>query len=221
MRFCKAATLVTLLCICMNAQAERFSVMVPGIPRPVTLSFPDGFRPPSSTEERDCRERFLDFYRLNPAIKGKYTEVLLRDWKSDDRLPQIVIGALGSTEKQQGRISQSNWQEIREMFLKSGAPEIKNIRESLRPKVEAGSPVTNVTTNELLWIEEQEDPNSVTLLAQMQSQLDGKKVDVISARKLLFYKGYLLFANIVVDSSKPDALRDLKTYLAAIAVEDI
>jgi len=185
------------------------------------MTFPAGFTPPDSTTARERRESFLEFYRQNPAMKGRYSEVLLRDWKSSDRLPQIVIGALGSTEKQQGRITQGDWAKIRDMFLKASASEIAKIRERIRPAIEANSPTTNRTHDELIWLEDQKDQNSVVILAQMRSQVGDALDDVFSARKLIFYRGYLLFANIVVDASKPDALAEVRSYLAAVAIEAI
>src|SRR5688572_11975063 len=100
--------MLILSCVLLSAaevaRAERYSIMVADIPRPVTMAFPSGFAPPDSTAARERRESFLEFYRQNPAMKGKYSEVLLQDWKSAKRLPQIVIGALGSTAKSQGKI---------------------------------------------------------------------------------------------------------------------
>lgn len=213
--------LIVILLIVTNARGESFSVIVPGIPRPVTMTFPDGFTPPDSTAARNRRDSFLEFYRKNPAMKGKYCEVLLLNWKSTARIPQIVVGVLGSTERQQGRISASDWSKIREMFLKASASEITKIREKIWPVVDAGSPVATKVSEELLWLDDQRDQNSVVILAQMRSQIGGEKDDVFSARKLIFHQGYLLFVNIVVDSSKPAALREIRSWLPAISIESI
>lgn len=221
MNFRRSLILVMVFGVATSARAERFSVIVPGIPRPVTMSFPDGFTPPGTTAARERRERFLEFYRQNPAMKGKYSEILLRDWESAARLPQIVVGALGATVESQGRISSSDWGKIREMFLKASAVDISKIRAEARPAIEAGSPTTDRTSDELLWLEDQRDPNSVIMLAQMRSLIGDERDDVFSARKLIFYRGYLLFVNVVVDSSKPDALRTVQSYLSAIAIESI
>ncbi|MDP3070636.1 MAG: hypothetical protein Q8N18_10120 [Opitutaceae bacterium] len=203
------------------ARAERYSILVPDIPRPVTIAFPDGFTPPDSTAARERRESFLEFYRQNPAMKGKYCEVLLRDWKNAKRLPQIVIGVLGSTEKNQGKITPSDWSKLRALFLKASATEVTKIRDRMRPEIEAGSPITNRTHQELIWLEDQKEMNSVIVMAQMRSQLGDDRDDVFSARKIIYHKGYLVFANVVVDSSKPDALSEIRSYLSAIKVESI
>ena len=207
--------------IAVVTRAERYSVMFPNIPRPVTMTFPTGFAPPSSTEDRERRERFLEFYRQNPAMKGKYCEVLLQNWVGQCRLPQIVVGVLGSTEKQQGKITQSEWNGIREIFLQASAFEVQKIRENIRPLIEENSPIANRTREELVWFENQKDEKSVVILTQMRTQIGDAKDDVFSARKLIYHKGYLVFANVVVDSSRPDALSEIRAYLTKISIEAI
>lgn len=203
------------------AQAVEFSVVVQGIPRPVSMSFPADFRLADSHSARERRERLLNFYRLNPAYKGHYDEILLRDWSSPDRLPSIVIGILGTTERHQGRITTKDWQAIRQEFATANKKRVTEIRDQYRPPIEANSPIPMKTTEELIWFEQQADPNSVIVLAHLRSELDGKLETVFSARKLLYHNGYLLFANVVVDSSRPNALKTIKEYLAALSIKSV
>lgn len=201
--------------------AEEYSIVISSIPRPVTLSFPAGFMLADSSEARLRRERFLNFYTLNPEYSGNYDDILLLDWSSIERFPQIVVGSLGATSRFQGNISESNWESIRAEFEKATPGQIAKIRDEWRPRIESGSPVPLSTYEELVWLEEQNDPNSITALSHFRTETDGELETTFSARKLMYHDGYMVFANIVVDASKPNALQDIQDYLVGINIESI
>ena len=205
----------------IQEQPASYAIMLFGIPRPVTMTFPSGFMVANDNEARNRRERLLEYYRLNPSMKGRYNEILLGDWKSGTVYPQIIVGVLGVTEKYQGKITRKDWNEFRKMFSSMSSSEVAKIRSELRPNIEKSSPIEKKTLEELLWFEEQTDLNSVIILGQTRIQLADKKLDLFAARKLIYYNGYLVFSEIAVDSSKPDALKQLRNYLSAIAIEKI
>lgn len=207
--------------IAIRTQASDFEVVLRGIPRPVTMTFPARFRLADSHLARERRERFLKFYSHNPKIKGLYDEILLQDWASSNRLPNIVIGTLGATERQQGRITPKNWQAIRDGFASVSQKQVGEIRDQYRPPIEANSPLPLKTKEELIWFEDQTDPNSIVVLAHFRVEFDGKLEAVFSARKFLYKGGYLLFVNVVVDSSNPEALKTIKEYLSALSIKNI
>lgn len=204
-----------------SLKAARFSVVVADIPRPVTIEFPEGFHLADTPAARERRERFLNFYRLNPAYKGKYGDVLLTNWVGSYRLPILVVGVLGSTSRVQGKITKKEWASLRETLLTSSPEKIKEIREKWRPIIETNSPVPFKTTEELLWFEQQRDTFSAALLAHLRQEFDGKLETVLSARKFLYHDGYVVFVNIAVDASNPDALKTLKQYVDSIRIISI
>lgn len=185
------------------------------------MSFPSDFRLADSHSARERREHLLNFYRLNPAYKGHYDEILLRDWSSTNRLPSITVGVLGTTERHQGKITSENWRALRNEFATANKKRVNEIRDQYRPQLEAKSPVAIKTTEELIWFEEQADPNSIVVLAHLRLEVDGKRETVFSARKILYRNGYLVFANVVLDASHPNALRTLKQYLAVLSIKDL
>ena len=207
--------------MCTYAYAVEYSIIVEGIARPVTMTFPDGFLLADSDQARLRRERLLAFYRQNPRLRGQYDEILLPDWSSAARYPVIVVGTLGSTARQQGRISRSYWLDIRRTLLALTPSNIKMIRDDYRPRMEEGSPVETETTEELVWLEEQTDPDSAVVLAHLRSQVDGTLEATFSARKIMFHSGYVLFVNIHLDSSSPGALSTIRSFLDALKIVSI
>lgn len=77
------------------------------------------------------------------------------------------------------------------------------------------------TIDELIWLEQRTDPNSVVTLAHMCSELDAELVASFSARKVIYHDGYLVFVNVYVDSSLPEALSTTKSYLDALTINSI
>jgi hypothetical protein len=212
--------LVILGSVC-ESQAAEFTISVRDISRPINMTFPEGFFLAESAAAKQRRDRFLDFFRLNPALKGRFDEILLQDWTSEERYPPIVIGTLGSTTREQGRMSNARWREIRQAVLALTPSSIAKIRTDFRPRIEAGSPVATKTTDELIWFEDQTDPNELVALAHMRSEIEGVPETIFSARKFLYHNGYLVVANVYVDSSSPDALRTIRTYLDALNIVSI
>lgn len=217
----KLAPLIVLMSLAARVYGGELSVVVDGLPRPATMTFPDSFSLAGSSAELDRRDRLLAFYLLNPAMKGSYDEVLLEDWSSPKRVPSIVVGSLGSLKAYQGRISQEDWDGIRQQFANASRKQISDVRRSYSPAVLAGSPVASDVTSELIWFEQQEDPNAVVLLAHLRGESVGEKSTEFSARKLIFHEGYVLFANVFVDASQPNALAIIKSFVEAISIKSI
>lgn len=153
-------------------------------------------------------------------MKGKYNEILMLEWNSPARVPIIIVGSLGATQNHQGKISTKDWRLLRDEFLQYSRDQIKSIRELTR-NVERNAPIPVKTIDELFWIDKQSDPSSVILLLHNRSKVDGVIETVFSARKLLYFNGFLIFVNVIVDSSKPDALKVIKEYLDQIYITSI
>lgn len=211
---------------CLNAsftlRAGEFPVSFTDIPRPVVLQIPVGFEPAVTGAAKARRERLLDFYRLNPAYKGRYEDVFVRNWLVDNPMPQIICSTLGAVRHAQGSITAKDWDGIRKEALSSiSSKEIATIRSQFRPNIEANSPVQLHTSDELLWLEKQQDPTSVVVLANMTSTIDGRSVKVFSARKIIYHEGYLVTVDVVLDATQADALASLKEYVESIKVSRI
>lgn len=217
----RVLAITLLLLVAVLARAEQFSVIVDDIPKPVTIEFPKGFVLANDSPARERRERLLNFFRLNKALKGKQSEILLTDWRRKQRLPCIIVGVLATTTKHQGKLTENNWNSIRAEFIRLNQEGIKAIRDKFRPPIEANSPISMKITEELVWLEQQQDPQSAVIMAHFRQEIDGELETVFSARKLIFHKGYLISVNVVVDSSKPEALKNLKDHLKAIRVVSI
>ena len=200
------------------SMANSYAVLVPGFERPVTLQVPAGFSLPQTQADRERRERFLNYYRLNPNIKGKYHEVFLKDWANKSPNPQIVVSTLAATEKQQGKITKQTWDEARGNFLNASNEEIQKIRKQWRPAIEDGSPTGERIQQELLWVERQKDPSTVIVLAIVKSDSNGVLSDVISSRKLMYHEGYIVVANLTLDAGRLDAITEALTYLKEIRI---
>jgi hypothetical protein len=202
----------------MTSKAETYSVILPEFPRPVTISFPSGFRPASTMDEKSRNTALLAYFRLNPSIKGNYEHAFLKDWQNPEPMPQIVIGTLGITAGKQGKISPKNWAEIRGYFLQASKMEMDKVRQEITPKIMQTSPISEKIHNELLWLEKQDDPSSATVLSLLSTNREGKILDRFSARKVMYHNGFMLFANVVVDANKPDALNEIRNYLNYLRV---
>ena len=200
------------------AEAENYSIILPEFPRPVTIAFPSDFRPASTMEEKSRNAALLAYFRLNPSMKGNYEHAFLKDWQNPEPMPQIVIGTLGITTGKQGKISSKNWAEVRGYLLQASKMEMDKVRQEITPKIMQTSPISEKIHNELFWFEKQDDPYSATVLSLISTNREGKILDHFSARKVMFHNGYMLFANVVVDANKPDALNEIRDYLSSLRV---
>ncbi len=195
------------------AKAEDYSLILPEFPRPATIAFPEGFLPPTTKEEKERHSRLLEYFRLNPERKGNYEHVFLKDWQNPNPMPQIVIGTLGATKGNQGKISKKNWEEIREYFIQASEAEIEKVRREITPRVMQSSPINEELQKDLVWIEDQNDPNSATTLSYIRVMRDEDNPEQFSARKIMYHNGYMIFANVVVDANQAAALSNIRKYL--------
>jgi hypothetical protein len=200
----------------LTSKAENFSVIMPEFPRPVTIAFPSGFRPASSNEERIRNAALMAYWRLNPSIKGNYEHAFLKDWQNPEPMPQIVIGTLGVTKGKQGKISAKNWAEIRGYLLEASQKEIDKVRKEITPKIMRTSSISEEIQNDLVWIEKQDDPSTATILCHINANREGQIIEHLSARKVMYHNGFMMFANVVVEANKPDALNEIRNYLNSL-----
>lgn len=212
---------IFLLFFAAAAPATEYSVVVGGIARPVTLSVPDSFKLANSSEARGRRERLLAFFSSNSALKGSYDEVLLQDWQSAGRVPVIVVGTLGAVKNHQGQVSAHDWEDIRRQFEQVAPSKVAEIRNAYRIRIEANSPVLRSTVDDLVWFEHQRDPLSVVVLARIEVEEEGKRWTEFTARKIMYHRGFIVFANVAVDAAQAGALSTLKQYLVELSIVDI
>lgn len=219
--------LKTCICIalCMSlippSHAGTIRVLLRDIPRPVILHVPEAFQLAQDPDARQRRDRLLQFYSGNPGYRGKYDEVLLRDWAAAELTPSIVVSTLGSASKWQGRISEANWRQTRALMLDANRSQLEDIRRAYRARIDAGGAAARPVNQELIWVENQRDPSSVVVLAYIDEKVEGKDSRVYSARKLIYFNGYVLVVNVVVSAVEFDALNVLQRYLSDVSVEGL
>lgn len=213
------ATLI--LTITCAVGAENYSVVLEEFPRPVTISLPAGYQPPRTVEEKNREKSLLEYFRLNPQRRGSYEVVFLENWQKTEPMPQIVIGTLGATRGKQGKITEENWREIRNYLLQATQQEIEKVRREITPKVFRASPINEEIEKELLWFEESSAPDSAVILSHISAKREHEQPEQFSARKVMYHKGYIVFANLAVDANQPDALREIRKKLEEIRLESV
>lgn len=200
---------------------SAFSITLTDIPRPVVVSVPEGFRVASTPEEKARRERLLNFFRVHPAYKGSYEEVLLRDWSQPHPRPQIIVSTIRAARSDQGRFSPNDWEEIKKSFVASNAGEAKQLREEFMSKFRDGSPVGFSLSEADFTSIESSDPNAVVVLSRNQLQADGVSHDDFSARKIIYHNGYIVMVDIIVAADQPGALSQLREFVEDVRIRRI
>jgi hypothetical protein len=76
-------------------------------------------------------------------------------------------------------------------------------------------------TDSLVWSEIDSDPSTIIVFSHTQAVTNGLRVSVFTGQKTILYNGYAVFAQVSVDSSLPNALKNLKTYLDQISIKSI
>lgn len=215
--------LVLLLIIGFSSfgKASEYSVIIQNIPRPVTIEFPAEFRPASSPKEYQVRNHYLDSFRHNPGFKSHYNELLLRDWSATSSFPFIVVGSLATTDRFQGEMSIKFWQDFQKVVKEANKKLIGEWRQKGLSRIEAGSGGSVKIANDIVWLEEQNAPDSIVLLSQTQLIVNGAETAVISGKKTIYFNGFVIFVEVKVDASKADALNLLKEFLNTIRIKSI
>ncbi len=213
--------LFSIMAFPLLGQASEFSVILHGIQRPVTMSFPADFRLASSDEEYRQREAVLEGFRQNSGIKGHYNEILLRDWSVVTNVPSIVVGSLAATDGFQGKVSIKNWQAIRQVAAATNKKRIEEWQKDDISRQNASSGGLVKIEHELSWLEEQNDPDSIVMFSQTRVTANGRVLVLFNGRKTIYFDGYVIFANVAVDASKPDSLKMLKDFLNSIGIKSI
>lgn len=201
-----------------RGMAEDYSVIVEGVPRPVTMSFPPSFRLAAKTSEKELREIFLkSIQKTSPSF---YNEVLLERWtENDSGLPSIVVGSVASMADKQGQLTPEYWRALKQIYAavsKKSLDEMINIVRLKTPE-EARLQITDG----LVWSEIDSNPHIIIVFSHTQSVKNGLIVSVFTGQKTILYNGYAVFAQVSVDSSLPNALKNLKTYLDQISIKSI
>ncbi len=200
---------------------DNFSIVLSDIPRPVLMDLPSGFRLASTAEEKAKRDRLLNFFRLNPAFKGSYEEVLLRAWTSASSRPQIIISTLQSARNGQGAITKDFWAQLKHDFEAGNFEEQVALRHQFRKDFHDGSPVDIGLKEQSFSATSSPDPNSVVILSRNQLEVAGTVYDDLSARKIIYHNGFLVTVGVVIAADSPDALSELQRLVDAIHVRDI
>lgn len=200
--------------------AEDFSVIVEGVPRPVTMSFPPGFRLAAKTSEKELREIFLKSIRkTGPSF---YNEVLLERWmENDSGLPNIVVGSVASMADKQGELSPQYWRTLKQIYAAFSKKNLGEMIDIARSNVKENEQARLQITEGLVWSEIDSDPNTIMVFSHSQVVANGVRVSVFTGQKMILHNGYAVFAQVSVDSSLPNALKKLKTYLDQIGIKSI
>jgi hypothetical protein len=201
-----------------HGRAEDYSVIVEGVPRPVTMSFPPRFRLAANTSEKELREMFLKSIRKSgPSF---YNEVLLEQWtENDSGLPNIVVGSVASMADKQGQLTPEYWRTLKQIYATISKKHLDEMINIVRLK--APEEARLQTTDSLVWSEIDSDPNTIIIFSHTQAAANGLRVSVFTAQKTILHNGYAVFAQVSIDSSLPNALKTLKTYLDQISIKGI
>lgn len=204
-----------------SISSGAFSIVLSDIPRPVVMSLPEGFRLAATPNEKAKRVRLLNFFRLNPAYKGSYEEVLLQDWSPENPRPQVVVSTIQAARADQGSIGPAAWSQLKQEFESANSEEVKRLREEFRNKFRGSSSVGFSMEETAFSNTQSADPNAVILLSRNQLQADGLSFDDLTARKIIYHNGYLVTVDVVVAADRPDALNELQRFIEAVRIQEI
>jgi hypothetical protein len=199
-----------------QSRADEFSIIVEGVPRPVTMSFPPGFRLAATTPEKELRQISLEAFRkIGPSF---YNEILLQKWAANDSgLPNIVVGSVASMAARQGQMTLQYWQSLKAIYAGLSKKNLAEMIELVRSRLEATAQVTDM----LVWSEIDKDPNTIIVFSHSQIVVNGERLSIFTGQKTILHGGYAVFAQVSVDSSRPNVLKELKDFLDSIGIESI
>ena len=199
---------------CLGVQNERLvSLSLPELRFPATacLQIPARFELPSSKEAWGIHDELLANLNGNPGRRERFFQVVYPDWDDLGR-DFILVGELGSLYARQGRVTQDDWDKIRDQIRKSELPETREKIEQQRRRIREGRsiPVPNEVIHGEVAVVGDHD---FIIFAQVEFSSGGRTAIQRIARKVMYSDGYVVFVEIALDgkeaSSEDQLLIDL------------
>lgn len=206
-----------LLSSAQSVHADTYTIAAGSIDKAVEIYVPAEFRLAGTGAELARRERLLNFYRLNSAIRGTYTEIFRANWDTVYPYPAMVVSTLATTKNMQGKISEEDWMELRALFRNSSTSQIAKYREQYQPGIRSNMPVDYSVLEEMMWAATSFDDRTVVMLLSEWQSEDTRYIE-LSARTVLYHDGYLIVLDFKEDASKPGAAARLRDWVSETRV---
>jgi len=204
----------------LSAQGTvQYSVPLEGCPTELKVAVPIEFSRASTAAAQQRRTAILDGLHANRARTAKYGEIFLTNWSSETNFPYISVASLGSLMKFQGQISEEDWLNVRSEFLESTEASRKAFFESLAPKYIAGSKFDIDSIRSEFPAVFEETDTTIVLLVSGSSVVEARRIEFISATKIVYANKCIANVQVVVDSDSLDGLRVLDGFIAKISIE--
>lgn len=190
-------------------------VDLPGFPASAVVTIPAAFSLPATQEEEEMSEGAIAAREGNAATNERVGQVLWRDWNESPGA-YIVIGELGSLRKHQGRISAEDWQGILAEVGRLDDPEMQRRIKEFQRRLREGSlfDLEGVKFDKTVAVVRD---NSFIAYSAAIVLVDGERIQILGARKLMYVHGYSVFADISIDATQPDARQQIEKYLDLIS----
>ena len=210
-----AALMVTASAI---AIARDIPITIEGCPNQLSLHVPDDFFTAATLEQRAHRSAVIDRLHTNPGRKARYSEVLFIDWNDDSGFPQILVASLGSTRQSQGRLSETQWQELKRMVLTSSKLQQEAWMRQGLSRLRPGMPHDVQQVQGRILRLGDGGPNDLTIFGESQSTVTGKSFRIYTAAKFNYAKQCLAYVTVSVKASDENALVKLVQFAEQISV---
>jgi len=196
-----------------------YAVPLEGCPSQIRLTIPREFSQADTPAKLKQRTTILDALHANKARKARYSEIFLANWASENGLPYISVSSLGSLIRSQGRISVSDWREIRSEFLKSTAASRQSIIEKQITRYNAGSAVNANTIRGQIPTLFEEGDTAIVIVGSSTSVVGARTLEVVSVAKLAYVHKCIASVQIALDASAPNALKTLDRYMSQVIIK--
>jgi hypothetical protein len=211
-------SVIALLSVGLPAAARDIPITIERCPSALSLRVPDEFSAAASAEHQAYRDAILNRLHENPGRKARYSEILITDWRLRSDMPQILVASLGTTLEAQGRMSESQWQELKRAALTSSKAQQEHWARQglarLRPGMHADIQQVEGRVTRLVV----GGPNDFTIFMNSTFTAAGSSQQVYTAAKFNYVKRCLAYIAVSVDASDDRALDTLTKIVERISV---
>lgn len=197
--------LLTLLTLCISPilADEMILFGMPGFEGEFTMALPEPFVTPSNQEEEENKKRIITSMNQMGGGQVQVVELFQTSWNSQEaNFPTLSITSTPKIESWQGSFTEEMWEKMKQAYQGVADQLFRNmIEENLEKKKGQGMIPLNYSKKdvELLFTS---DETSVSFMAEVDLEMDGKKGRAFSYTKVIYSKQCMIMLALTVPTSQ-------------------
>jgi len=203
--------------VTVPARQQSVSLKLEGKPKAIALFVPAEFKTPSTQSEVAARDRQLTALNSNPGRRTRYSDWMVYDWNTPEKMPWLMVASIGGLIKHQGMIPPSEWNRCKaEMVSLQGKnleASISAVEKRIRDGAKVDYEITKRQVTDLFF----SDPNSVTCVVDFVGDTEFGPIDGWGAMKVLYTDRSVATVYVYVPKAYPDALGVLHSLVQRVS----